>query len=82
MQSPIQIARVQIVHGRKMILIGSAETGYETESRAIMPGGSVVVFLWAFSPSPIEIGHLKANINTGLFRSTLTFNEHIDSPIP
>ena len=69
--SPIQIARVQIVHGRNVLLIGSDATGYETESRAIMPGGSAVVFLWAFSPSPIEIGHLQANINTAAFSVTI-----------
>jgi hypothetical protein len=28
-------------------------TGYESESRAIAPGGSAVVFIWAFNPSPI-----------------------------
>jgi hypothetical protein len=32
-----------------------------------MPGGSVAVFIWAFSPSPIEIGHLEAQINTAAF---------------
>ena len=33
--SPLQISRVQIVHGRNVLLIGSASTGYETESRYV-----------------------------------------------
>jgi hypothetical protein len=77
--SPIQLARVQIVHGRNMLLIGSEATGYEMESRAIMPGGSAVVFLWAFSPSPIEIGHLKANINTAAFSVTIASTQRESS---
>ena len=36
-----------------------------------MPGGSAVVFIWAFSPSPIEIGHLKALISTAAFTTTV-----------
>ena len=36
-----------------------------------MPGGSVVVFIWAFSPSPIEIGHLEAQISTAAFFATI-----------
>ena len=77
--SPIQIARVQIVHGRNVLLIGSEATGYEMESRAILPGGSAVVFLWAFSPSPIEIGHLKANINTAAFSVTIASTQRESS---
>ena len=77
--SPIQIARVQIVHGRNVLLIGSEATGYEMDSRAIWPGGSAVVFLWAFSPSPIEIGHLKANINTAAFSVTIASTQRESS---
>jgi hypothetical protein len=69
--SPLQIARVQIVHGKNVLIMGSVATGYEVESRAIMPQGSVVVFIWAFSPSPIEIGHLKACISTAAFSATV-----------
>jgi hypothetical protein len=36
-----------------------------------MPGGSAVVFVWAFSPSPMEIGHLKACISTAAFSVTV-----------
>ena len=39
--------------------------------RVIMPGGNALVFLWAFSPSPIEIGHLKACISTAAFAATV-----------
>lgn len=69
--SPIQITRIQMVHGRNVIIMGSTATGYELESRSIMPNGSALVFIWAFLPSPIEIGHLKANINTAAFSATV-----------
>ena len=36
---------------------------------------SAVVFLWAFLPSPIEIGHLKADINTAVFSATVASNQ-------
>ena len=69
--SPVQITRVQMVHGRNVVIFGGANTGYEAESRAIMPNGAAVVFLWAFLPSPIEIGHLKADVNTAAFSATI-----------
>ena len=33
--SPLQISRVQIVHGKNVLLIGSVSTGYEIESRYV-----------------------------------------------
>jgi hypothetical protein len=69
--SPIQITRVQMVHGRNVVLMGSSGTLYDSDSRSIMPDGSAVLFIWAFSPSPIEVGHLKANVNTAAFDATI-----------
>ena len=37
----------------------------------ISPGGCAVVFLWAFSPSPIETGHLKVCLSTAAFSVTV-----------
>ena len=69
--TPIQIGKIQIIHGRNVLIFGSIETGYQEESRCIQPDGSVVIFLWAFSPTPIEIGHIKAIINTAEFTVTV-----------
>lgn len=69
--SPVQISRVQIVHGKNVIIMGSTATGYEPESRLILPQGVVVVFIYAFPQSPIEVGHLKANINTAAFNAVV-----------
>jgi len=69
--TPIQIARVQMVHGRNVTIFGSSSTRYDKESKAILPDGVAVIFIWAFSPSPIEIGHIKANVNTVAFSTTL-----------
>jgi len=77
--SPIQIARVQMVHGRNVTLLGSASTGYEVESRSIQPDGMAIVFIWAFPPSPIEIGHLKANINTAAFSAIVASTQRESS---
>ena len=39
--------------------------------RVIMPGGSALIFVWAFSPTPLETGHLKASISTAAFSATV-----------
>jgi hypothetical protein len=69
--SPIQISRVQLVIGRNVRIIGSSACGYEVESRCLMPEGMVVVFICAFPESPLDIGHLKANINTAAFSAVV-----------
>lgn len=69
--SPIQITRVQMLLGRKVVIIGSDNTGYELESRLLRPKGYIVIFIAAFPQSPLEIGHLKANINTVAFSAVL-----------
>lgn len=69
--SPIQITRVQLLIGRNVLIIGSNATGYETESRSLMPEGMMIVFISAFPESPLDIGHLKANINTAAFSAVL-----------
>jgi hypothetical protein len=69
--SPIQITRVQLVIGRNVIIMGSNDTGYEAESRSLLPEGMVVVFICAFPESPLDIGHLKANINTAAFQAVV-----------
>jgi hypothetical protein len=72
---PLQVGRVQISQGRNVLMLGSNETGFEADSRVIMPGGSVVIFIYAFSPSPIESGHLKSNISTAAFDATVASNQ-------
>lgn len=72
--SPIQIGRVQIKHGRNVIIFGSKETNYDVDSRSIQPDGSAIIFIWAFSPSPIESGHILANVHTAEFNVTVSSN--------
>lgn len=69
--SPLQIGKVQIIHGKNVMILGSDDTGYEAESRCIQPDGSVVIFMWAFTPTPIELGLIKANIITAEFTATI-----------
>eukprot|EP01038_Epipyxis_sp_PR26KG_P007511 gene7511-10233_t len=69
--TPIQITRVQMIHGRNVIIMGSDKTGYEVESRCIMPMGVALVFIYAFPQSPIEIGHIKANVHTAAFSAVI-----------
>jgi hypothetical protein len=33
--------------------------------------GCAVIFLWAFSPSPIEVGHIKAIVKSAAFDLTV-----------
>ena len=37
-----------------------------------MPGGSVLAFAWAFSPTPIDPGHLKAVFSCAAFSATVS----------
>lgn len=69
--SPIQITRVQLAIGRNVVMMGSANTGYEEDSRCILPGGHLLVLISAFPQSPLEVGHLKANINTAAFSAVV-----------
>jgi hypothetical protein len=73
--SPIQITRVQLVMGRNVLIIGSSLTGYEVESRSLLPEGMIVVFICAFPESPLDIGHLKANINTAAFSAAVASSQ-------
>jgi hypothetical protein len=78
--SPIQITRVQMLIGRNVILFGSETTGYETESRLLSPqGGYLVVFIMAFPQTPLEVGHLKANINSAAFTALLASTQRESS---
>ena len=38
-----------MVHGRRVEFLGSDATGYEAESRALMPGGVCVVFAYVMT---------------------------------
>lgn len=71
--SPIQITRVQMVIGKNVLIIGSKATGYEVESRCLLPEGMVIVFISAFPESALSIdtGHLKANVNTAAFSAVI-----------
>ena len=123
-RSPVQVPRVQVLSGRNFLLLGSAATGYEIDSRytlcaaihcaaplsslsvnpihhsfmraatlcgcarpaltltlpllylssscrVIMPGGCALVFAWAFSPTPLDTGHLTVSISTAAFGATV-----------
>ena len=69
---PIQISRVQMVKGRNVVMMGSTSTGYEIETRCILPKGIAVIFICAYPQSPLDVGHLHANINTAAFNATLS----------
>jgi hypothetical protein len=60
-----------MLRGRNVLIIGSQDTGYELDSRCIMPDGYVVVFIWAFVPSPIEGGHIVGEISSAAFNCKL-----------
>ena len=69
--SPVQIARINMDYGKEIALFGTLATGYEAESRCVMPGGAVVVFSCGYHPSPIEVGHVKTLIDCPSFTATV-----------
>jgi hypothetical protein len=69
--SPVQIARINMEYGREISLFGTIATGYESESRCVMPGGAVIVFSCGYHPSPIEVGHVKTLIDCPSFTATV-----------
>lgn len=62
-----------MVIGRNAQIFGSIHTGYEVESRSLLPDGAIIVFISAFPESSllIDSNHLKANINTAAFSAVL-----------
>jgi hypothetical protein len=77
--SPVQISRLALDYGKEVALYGSMATGYEAESRCIMPGGAAIVFACAHHPSPIEVGHLKAIIDCPSFTATVASTQRESS---
>ena len=57
--------------GKNYIITGAPEAFYE-HSRTIAPKcGYVLLFLWGFNPSPLEIGHIFMNISTSAFIASI-----------
>lgn len=58
----IHISAVELLEGLdKRVLVGP---NYDTDARSILPGGWIVAFAWAYSPSPLRTGHVKMQIRT------------------
>eukprot|EP01041_Mallomonas_annulata_P001683 gene1683-3255_t len=68
--SPIQLARTQVVEGRGLQVLSCQR--FDEESRSIAPNGVVVLFAYAYSPSPIDVGHVKVLVFTPAFTATLS----------
>jgi hypothetical protein len=68
----MQFTRVQILNGRNVVIIGSDNTGYEIETRSVQPNGAIVMFICAFSPSTMDNGDFKVNVDTAAFRATIS----------
>lgn len=67
----VQISRVQLLMGRGFALYGSDATGFESKHRVIRPGGRCILLLWANTPSPMDVGHLKAKVYSTSFSMTI-----------
>jgi hypothetical protein len=65
---PVQILRVEMQEGKNYQIMGvGVGGGFDPESRAILPGGAVVLFAYAFRPSPIDLAHVKVLVQTSAF---------------
>ena len=67
---PLQIANIQLISGANLKIIPCA--GYYSESRILLAGGSVCIFAWGFSPTPVESGNVHAEVSTDYFSLTLS----------
>lgn len=67
----VQLSRVQLLLGRGFALHGAEATGFDPKHRLIRPGGHCVLLIWANTPSPMDVGHLKANIYSSSFSMTI-----------
>lgn len=67
----VQLSRVQQLLGRGFALYGSEATGCDPTHRLIRPGGRCVLLLWANTPSPLDVGHLKTNVYSTAFSMTI-----------
>ena len=71
-ESPIQLERLQLTLGRKILFFGTMETGYCSHSRTIQSQGVLVLFLCAVLQSPLEVGHISMKIDSGAFSAVIT----------
>ena len=67
----IQLSRIQLLLGKSFIIFGSKATGYHNRTRLLASGGYCVVFIWANTPSALDVGHFKAKIYSPSFSLTI-----------
>ena len=65
-----QLSNIRILSGVDFKIIPG--TSYYSESRAILPGGFVVIFAWGYSPTPVEAGAVHLDILTDYYNVTLS----------
>lgn len=68
--NPIQLDYVHQTHGAGMTILNCVD--YKSYSRTIMPRGSVLVFAWGHSPTPMESGAVKLIVSTDYFQLTIS----------
>ena len=67
----IQLSRIQLLLGKSFMVFGSKATGYHNRTRLLASGGYCVVFIWANTPSALDVGHFKAKIYSSSFSLTV-----------
>lgn len=65
-----QLTSIQILSGADFKVIPGSN--YYSESRALLPGGFVVIFAWGYSPTPVESGAVHIDISTDYYTITLS----------
>jgi len=67
--SSIQITRLNMREGRSLVVIPTQ--GYESESKTVLPGGSLVVFAYGLRPSVLDKAHIKFDLISTAFTATI-----------
>lgn len=65
-----QLTKIHMLSGVDFKIIPGAN--YYSESRALFPGGFVVVFSWGYSPTPVESGAVHVEVSTDYYSISLT----------
>ena len=64
---------MELIEGRNVHLIGAGHQFFDSESNTLMPVcGCAVVFAYGFTPSIVDLAHVKVKLFTTAFESQLS----------
>ena len=67
----MHITKIELPFGKNFAIYGPTVGYYEQSKTLLAKEGFAVIFAWAYSPSPIEIGHINLNLHSSAFSAAI-----------